>query len=320
VGGVGLVVLIVVVFLLWHAIEGFFNRVWSAPKARSLLSKFFVFYTLMTLVPFLSAVSLYNTARYWRGGAAGYLAPLASTFAALLLANKMIPAVNVRWGSAWLGASVSAVLFELAKFGFSRYAAVAVGKYHSVYGALGLVPLVLLWILVAWLTVLLGAEVAHAAQDLRSLEASERRRRGDVDETGWELVNGPSAARLVLELSRAFTAGEKAPGAPQLAERLALPEEAVLRLLRRLQERELIRSMAGDAGESGDGYIPARPPSVIRLNQVLAAFRVGDPGADGGDALARLLGEVERASSDRGDVTFDELLSPAPAIAVRMDS
>ncbi|MSP60548.1 MAG: YihY family inner membrane protein [Myxococcales bacterium] len=300
----GLAILIVVVFLLFRDIESFWNRVWSAASRRSVVRSFTVFYMLATLVPFLVATSLYHTAHYWRGGVVGFFAPAASTFGALLAANKLLPAVKVRWQYAALGAALSAVLFETAKLGFARYVMVVLTNYKSIYGAFGLVPLVLVWIYVAWLTVLLGVELAHAAQRLDALEASGRRR---ISEGGWELVTGTTAARLMVEIGRHYTNGKKALAMSDLVERLRLPEEAVLRVLERLAERDLAIEVELDGGH---GWLPARPPSAIRLDEVLAAFRALGVRASGAgqDRLGLLLDELDPATSIKAQVTLDDLL------------
>lgn len=307
IGPIGLGVLIIIVFLLFLEIESFWNGIWSSPRPRSLVSKFFVFYALATLVPFLMAVSLYHTAHYWRSGLAAYVAPLSSIFVALLLANRLLPAVRVRWHHAALGAAVSAVLYELAKFSFSHYAALVLGRYQSVYGALGLLPLLLVWIYVSWLVVLLGAEVAHAAQRLASLEAAERRQRRSDDQ--WRLVSGPTAARLLLEMTRSFTQGLAPPTTTELVERFGLPEEVVMRVLESLREKRLVLETGGEGPDgAAPGWVPGRPPSTILLGDVLGLFRPADPQGSA-DALGRILRELAAHETQETDLSLAELLA-----------
>jgi membrane protein len=298
----GLAVLIVLTFLLFRDIQTFFGRVWAAQGKRSLFRSFAIFYMLATLVPFLLAISLYHTAHYWRGGVAGFLAPLASSFLALLAANRLLPSVRVQWRFAALGAGLSAVLYEAAKIVFARYVVLVLTKYHSIYGAFGLVPLVLVWIYVGWLIVLLGAEVAHCAQRLDAIEAGDRRK---SDDEAWELVTGTTAARLVVEVARHFSTDGKASPAPELAEKLRLPEEVVARVLGRLKRYSLLVEVEGDV----QGWLPARPLTAIRLDEVLAAFRVTRASAGNrADRLGRLLTEIDPVTNEKSAVTLDQLL------------
>lgn len=309
IGPIGLGALIIIVFFLFLEIESFWNGIWSTPRPRSLVSKFFVFYALATLVPFLMAVSLYHTAHYWRSGLAAYVAPFGSIFVALLLANRLLPAVRVRWHHAALGAGVSAVLYELAKFSFSHYAALVLGRYQSVYGALGLLPLLLVWIYVSWLVVLLGAEVAHASQRLGSLEAAERRQRRSDDL--WRLVSGPTAARLMMEMTRSFTQGLSPPSTAELVERFGLPEEVVMRVLERLREQRLVLEAGGEGPDgAAPGWVPGRPPSTILLGDILSLFRPADPEGSA-DMLGRILRKLAHRETEETDLSLEELLATA---------
>jgi Predicted membrane protein len=53
-----------------------------------------------------------------------------------------------------------ALLFELDKFGLSAY--LRFSTFETVYGALGAFPVFLLWLYVAWASILFGAEMAEA--------------------------------------------------------------------------------------------------------------------------------------------------------------
>ena len=138
-------------------------------------------------------------------------------------------------------------------------------SYSSVYGPLGLVPLVLVWIYTSWLLVLLGAEIAHALQNLRLLEAEDRRQRDD------EPINGLLAAQLLAAVAatheRAGAAFEGTPG-----DRVRPHPDNVERVVARLKARGLIAEVRGDL----NGYVPAAPAHTIRLEDVLAAFRSSD--------------------------------------------
>src|SRR5262249_25132006 len=151
-------------FLLYQSVEKIFNDIWRVERRRGFGQLFVTFYAMVTLVPSLLAVSLYQAARHGlTEGTVGVLASLGSSFAALFLANKLLPACRVRWLPAAIGSLLSASLFEAAKYVFQLYVAkVAFQKYAGVYGALGVVPILLIWIYYTWLVVLLGAEVAHS--------------------------------------------------------------------------------------------------------------------------------------------------------------
>ena len=93
----------------------------------------------------------------------------------------------MNWRAALIGAVVSGIALEALKWGFLHFAKeMLLESYAGVYGPLALVPMVLLWIYLSWLLILLGAEIAHAFQNLSLLEAEERRQHGQgADQRAW---------------------------------------------------------------------------------------------------------------------------------------
>ncbi len=69
---------------------------------------------------------------------------------------KVLPDAKVEWRNVWIGAVITALLFEIGKFGLSFY----LGREStaSSYGAAGSVVLLLLWVYYASCILLFGAE------------------------------------------------------------------------------------------------------------------------------------------------------------------
>ena len=69
---------------------------------------------------------------------------------------RTVPDARIQWSSTWVGALISAILFELGRYGlvlYFRYAAPA-----SAFGAVGSLAAVLIWIYYSCLIVFFGAE------------------------------------------------------------------------------------------------------------------------------------------------------------------
>ena len=73
---------------------------------------------------------------------------------------KWLPDAAVDWYDVWLGAIVTAALFELGKFAIGIY----IGKQglESTYGAAASIIVVLIWVYYSSQIILMGAEVTHA--------------------------------------------------------------------------------------------------------------------------------------------------------------
>jgi membrane protein len=73
---------------------------------------------------------------------------------------KWLPDAPVDWYDVWLGAILTAALFELGKSAIAFY--IAKQGIESTYGAAASIVVVLIWIYYTLQIILMGAEVTHA--------------------------------------------------------------------------------------------------------------------------------------------------------------
>lgn len=185
-GGVGLAVLVFTATALVLTIDRTLNAIWRVPRSRPLAQRLLVYWAAITLVPLLLAASLAATAQalvFVGVGKTGssLVAQLLDTLefflhaAALAALFRFMPNTYVRWAHAWAGALFAAAGLALAKTLLALYLK-AVPTYSLVYGAFATVPILLMWIYLAWIIVLMGAVIsAH----LPSLFSGQLGRRGD---------------------------------------------------------------------------------------------------------------------------------------------
>ena len=303
-GGLGLAFTLGTCFYLFFTIEGTFNTIWRVAARRTLVRKFMIFYPVVTLLPVLAGAYL-----YWSGkligsqSAARFLGPLSIQFLALFLINWLLPSIRVRWFAALAGALTTGLALEALKWGFVHFAKRALlASYGGVYGPLALVPLMLLWIYISWWLVLLGAEIAHSIQNLKLLEAEERRQIGE------EPINGLVAAQLLALVAANYENGGHGIDRATLSREFGLSIDVIDRIAARLRTRGLLAQVAG----AREGFIPGRPASRIALDDVLAAFRATDLQVAQGTtspALESLIRELEEARRARiGATTIADLM------------
>ncbi len=104
----------------------------------------------------------------------GYSLPLLVTVSTFTLIYKILPNTYVRLKVALIGGVFAGILWEAAKVGFSYYAA-NFANYSKVYGSLGGVILLVVWINYSAVVTILGAEVASVvAKGYRRHEAQTR--------------------------------------------------------------------------------------------------------------------------------------------------
>jgi membrane protein len=303
-GALGLVFTVVTVFSLFYTIEGTFNTVWRVAARRSLMRKFMIFYPLVTLVPVLAGAYLYYSGKLIGSGwLARFFGPLLIQFVGLFLVNWLLPNLRVRWFAALAGALTTGFALEGLKWAFVHFAKrMLLASYGGVYGPLALIPLLLLWIYVSWWLVLMGAEIANAIQNLKVLEAEDRRKSDD------EPVNGLVAAQLLAAIAGNYEHGGHGLDRGALSRDFGLSVEVIDRIAARLRARGLLAQVAGDR----EGFIPGRPAARITLDEVLAAFRATDLETAEGQtspALAALVADLESSRKQRiGNTTLADLL------------
>jgi membrane protein len=81
---------------------------------------------------------------------------------------KWLPDAPVRWSDVWLGAILTAALFEIGKFLIGLY----IGKQglESTYGAASSIVVILIWVYYSAQIVLFGAEFTNVTAKQRGYE------------------------------------------------------------------------------------------------------------------------------------------------------
>jgi membrane protein len=190
IGWVGAIAFVVSALMLILTIDRKLNDIWRVRTTRHLARRIIVYWTLLTLGPLLLGLSLsissyvLSASKGWVSVMPGGLGAILNTVQFAVLACGMaamyrfVPNTQVRWTHALLGGMFVALGIELAKRGLAWYLA-QVPTISAVYGAFATVPILLIWIYVAWVIVLLGAVIAAYWPSLKSGIA----RRGDTP--GW---------------------------------------------------------------------------------------------------------------------------------------
>jgi membrane protein len=153
-GVVGVAVLLTTALALILTIDRTLNRIWRVRRSRPLGQRVLIYWAAITLGPLLLGASLPGGVQFLFDVLEFVL--LAAGMAALY---RFVPNTDVKRSHAWAGGVFVACGIELAKKILVLYLG-AMPTYSAVYGAFAIVPILLVWIYVAWVIVLLGAVVA----------------------------------------------------------------------------------------------------------------------------------------------------------------
>jgi membrane protein len=262
--------------LLLATVEDQLNLIWRIRVPRPWVYRILVYWTLLTLGPLLIGSSLTlstyfelaarhagfdpeqiaTLASSWQSVIGRWL-PFALEFIACTLTYCIIPNCGVRWRDAGLGAVVAAVSIQLLKLGFSTYI-LTVSSYQTVYGALAIVPIFLLWLYISWMAVLLGAVVAA---NLPTWRIDER-----LGQLGVGGVQLGLALALIAALARAQRSAAAARRTPALARELGVPTTALAEHLNRLAQAGFV------APTQAGGWVLAWSPESATLFDLYRAL------------------------------------------------
>ncbi|HET8746268.1 MAG TPA: YihY family inner membrane protein [Ramlibacter sp.] len=234
-GSVGLAALLVTALALVLTIDRTLNGIWRVRRPRPFAQRVLIYWAAMTLGPLLLAASL-STTSYVISASRG-LVRLPQFFAfvidvveflllvgALSALYRYVPNTPVRRAHAIAGGVSAAIGIEVAK----RLLAWYIGKvptYSVVYGAFATLPILLVWIYIAWLIVLFGAVLAAYLPSL--LAGAHRRSSGH----GWQFQ---LALEVLQLLHRAQATARRGMSAGELSAAMqvdALQLEPVLHTL-----------------------------------------------------------------------------------------
>jgi membrane protein len=171
---------------VFYELQHMFNKIWDVkPKSKArqkiwMLVRYRLFsFGLILVVGFLLLVSLVLSAALsaLSGWVSAHLSDslnvlfnvldifLSFGIITLLFASlfKFLPDVKIVWKDAWIGASLTAILFVIAKFALGLY--FGNSNLGSAYGAAGSIILIMLWVSYTGLIILFGAEFTRVYND-----------------------------------------------------------------------------------------------------------------------------------------------------------
>lgn len=308
-GAAGLITLLLAAGSLFDSIDEAFNDIWGVKETRSMYRKFTDYLSVALVAPLmmLSAASITTSLKSqavvlwllsvpWLGAfvfhGLGFM-PYLSIWVALFFFYRFIPNTQVRFRSALVGGVLAGTLWQFAQWGYIHFQ-MGVTRYNAIYGALSLVPLVMVWIYTSWIVVLFGGEVAWAHQTLRSC------RRG-LRMTPNHAMHEYLALSLFQMIATSFVAGEPARSAEDMAEELDVPTRIVSDLLSFYVDRRFLAQGGGDIS----AYLPARDIGTLLLDDILTAVReYGGSGCafSSEHEPANVLGLLHRLERERGEV------------------
>jgi membrane protein len=307
-GAIGFVLLFYTVLSVIERIESALNGIWHVRRPRSLARKFSDYLSILLVGPVLvfGALAIMAAAQnYWlvqRVLAATHLtaasaflaqhgAPFVLLVAAFTLLYRLLPHTHVTLRAALVGGTTAALLWHLTGYGFTMFVAGST-SYTAIYSGAAVFLISLIWLQLAWLVVLTGAQVAYAHQH----------------PIAYVVVRGRPSLLLreriglgaLVEITRRYLGGAGSSQPTELARTLDAPLGTLEELL-----EDFVASGLLVRTTEPDGVLLGRAPDQITVVDVLGAIR--EPPASYDVEPAVVPGPVAEALRRRDDAVRDVL-------------
>lgn len=181
----GIFVGIGIIFLLWTLIsllgnvEDTFNLIWGQKSGRSLWRKLSEYTAILLILPILmicaSGLSLMVSSTLNSIFDFEFMTPVISalfegaqcvmTFLFFTAVYKLIPNTKVLFKNALISGCISGCGFLILQWLFV-HGTIYVARYNAIYGSFAFIPLLLLWMQLAWVICLAGAVVCYSSQNV----------------------------------------------------------------------------------------------------------------------------------------------------------
>lgn len=306
-GGLGLALLLFTVISMVQKVEGSFNYIWRVSEARTLARRFSDYLSVILVGPLIlvAAIGLIATVSSSAivqslraiepfGSSivfASELGPFLLLTCVFSFAYSFITNTQVRLLAAAAGGISAGIMWVVAG---RLFAAFVVGstKYAAIYASFAVAVIALLWVYVAWLIVLVGAQISFYCQHPESMQMGRK----PLIPSGKE--KEALALDVVSAVGHAFRDGEPRIDEAQLATRLEVPEDVLASVTRDLEGSGLLI-------RSGEGaLLPGRDlDSVTLLEIVQAVRRAGDepsgPRPERSRSVEAVVEAIDTALSER---------------------
>ena len=316
-GTIGIIGMVLAAISVLGSIEQSMNAIWQTTTGRALGRKIIDYMALMILLPISVNLALAASATLQSTTLHSYIQtflpmlwmeklffkalPIAVLILTFSLLYQFLPNIRVGYLPAFAGGLFGGVTWFWVQILYVKLQ-IGVAKYNAIYGSFATLPLFFLWIYIAWVVFLLGAEVAFAVQSLQHYQ--------------WRTSALTPAARLamafdIMEAALKDYKARKITDRKSLARLLNQTEKTVVHTVNDLVKGGLLRHVENKQ----EGYVPAAPLNEFKPSEIMDIIFGKDlPDVKGCDLANQAL-EAARSSLDRYNLNCQEIASPDSSIS-----
>lgn len=275
--GIGVIVLLYTVFILFSQIENNFNTIWQLSKGRSIQRRISDYFALILIIPvFLilnSGLSLMISSSTVYFDAFSYILnpivtqvlnvlPFFITILVLTLLYKFMPNTKVKFKNALIAGIVAGLAYQIFQMVYIS-GQLWITKYNAIYGSFAALPLLLLWLQLSWNIILLGVELSYSLQNIRKFYFEKETKNISRRYNDFFTI-------LITSIIAKRFATEKLPlTADEISEKHAIPIRLTNQIIDLLQELQIITPTPWSKDEEIMAFQPAFDINLMSVNLLM---------------------------------------------------
>jgi membrane protein len=203
-----------------------------------------------------------------------------------------MPNTRVKFKSALIAGIIAGTIFQVVQAGYI-YFQVGVSKYNAIYGSFAAFPLFLIFLQIAWMIVLFGAEISYAHQNVTRYEFEE-----DIKSLS-QRDKWLACLSVLHAIIKAFEEGKKPLTPINITVHFRSPLQLVNQLIEELLESGLIIETSENEERA---FVPATDIQKMDIDYVLRAMSDHGTGKiliEREEPLASFINKLEVMYSER---------------------
>ncbi|MCW8825063.1 MAG: YihY family inner membrane protein [Gammaproteobacteria bacterium] len=281
-GALGLGLLLYTVISLIQKIEKAFNATWRIGDTRSLSQRFSNYLSVVMVGPVLVFSAMGLTAAISSSSVVlslseiepfgttlqliGKLLPYLLIIAAFTFIYTLIPNTRVKIGSAFVGAIIAGILWEITGWLFANFVANS-ANYTAIYSGFAILMVFMIWLYLSWLILLVGATISYYHQHPEQAAYLHKEQLTARQQTELSLL-------AMLQIGRHFSQQKPAWNLEEIAQKIGATDEQIDTIITPLLNSKLITY----GGEECEQLLPQRPLEQITVKEIIDAA-TGNDGA-----------------------------------------
>ncbi len=284
--GIGIIVLLYTIILLFTDIENNFNRIWQVSSGRTIYRRITDYFALVLFIPVFMLLQsslniMISSSTLYFDKYSYILNPIVTQVLNILpyfimiviltLLYKFMPNTKVKFANALIGGIVAGTALQIFQMIYLS-GQLWITKYNAIYGTFAAIPLLLLWLQLSWFIVLIGAELTYSAQNVNKFLFEKETKNISRRYRDFFTI------MIMSTIVKRFAEGAAPFTSDQISEKCKIPLKLTNDIINELQNIQFVLPTPAQNDLRVMAYQPALDINLITINSLMS--RVDQKGSE----------------------------------------